>query len=114
MALSDFQFVIPLIGLVLIYRNYRYGTLGNTYQLKVENGYLNFHTIWYRDKAFKKPANSIELARVAKIQQAKDSISFFYTSGHAIDVWMARQTNEQLFEQVKALLPSAEVIVIKS
>lgn len=113
MEFSDFQFVIPLIGLALLYRNYKTGSLANSYQLKEESGFLNFHTIWYRDKALKKAAHKIEVARVAKIQQSKDGISFFYTSGHAIDIWIMRKEIEQTLAQVTAIIPNAEVIVIK-
>ncbi|REL27932.1 hypothetical protein DXX93_16100 [Thalassotalea euphylliae] len=61
----------------------------------------------------KKPVHKIDITRLAKIQVAGKVVSFFYQSGHAIDVFLSRQRLASFVLEVVTLVPTVELVKLE-
>ncbi|GAA5139076.1 hypothetical protein [Thalassotalea piscium] len=109
----DFEFIqwLGLLGLPLVIYNYYKGNLGNKYGIEVIDDTLLIKP-FIVTRVGKKASATIAMKKVTKLQKSKNAISFFYQSGHAIDIWHRRKGSDEFWFKLVTLFPDAEHIII--
>ncbi|XQW84377.1 hypothetical protein ACOYR1_14730 [Thalassotalea piscium] len=110
MDTSSLQY-LGFLALPILIINYYRGRLGSRYQLEVSDEQLLIKpcSVGYLSKS---STRVIDINKVAKLQKTKDAITFFYQSGHAIDIWHRPTDREIFWLKLIHYFPNAEIAII--
>ncbi|GHE94886.1 hypothetical protein [Thalassotalea profundi] len=110
MDVNFFQW-LALIALPLLIFNYYRGGHGALYTIEViENTLLLKQR--FGSFVFKKFDTKIDMNKVVKLQKVNNTISFFYQSGHAIDVWHSQKNIDTFWRDLVNLFPNTQLVII--
>lgn len=106
---ASVMFVIAAANLLLAVYRWRTGNWGLDYQVEKADQQLLI-----KQKGLKigtqKPEHEVDIGRLSHIQVASNVVSFFYQSGHAIDVFLPAKRLTSFISEVVDLVPNVEII----
>lgn len=110
MDVSFLQWLALLALPILIFNHYR-GNHEAQYTIEVID-----HTLLLKQRlgrfVFNKFAVKIDMDKVVKLQKVNNTLSFFYHSGHAVDVWHGQKNIDVFWRELVSLFPNTELVII--
>ena len=110
MDINVFQW-LALLALPLLLINCYRGSLWPTYTIKVTDNTLLLKQRQGRI-VFNKFDTTIDIDKVVKLQKVNNTVSFFYQSGHAIDVWHHHKNIDAFWRDLVNLFPNTELVIL--